>query len=113
MMAQPGMGHMDVTFVIDVGLKIKSAVAGEVAGEVAISEVAVESRVGQRVVVQPHVPHQGVIEGGPPHTLLPKVPHEELEADEGEDAQAEDCEDHDVRELLHGLDQSPNNCLQP
>lgn len=101
MMVQWRKGHMDVTFIVDVGLKIKSAVAGEVGGEVAVSEVAIskvaiESCIGQRVIVQPHVPHQGVIEGGPPHTLLPKVPHEELEADEGEDAQAEDCEDHDI-----------------
>lgn len=101
-----------LTFIVDVGFEIEGAVAGEVAIN-AIGEVAVERCVGQRGVVQPKVPHQSVIEGRPPHALVPEVPHEELEADEGEDAQAEDGEDHDVRELLHRLDQRSDNRLQP
>lgn len=44
---------------------------------------------------------------------MPEVPHEELQADEGKDAQAEDGEDHDIRELLHRLDQRPDDRLQP
>lgn len=78
------MGAQVFTFIVDVGLEIKGAVASEVAGEVAgnaVSEVAIERCVGQRVVVQPQVPQQGVVEGGPPHALLPEVPHEELETD--------------------------------
>lgn len=34
-------------------------------------------------------------------TLLPQVAHEELQADQGEDAEAEDSEDHYIRQLLH------------
>lgn len=49
---------------------------------------------------------------GPEHTLVAQVAHEELEADEGEDAQAEDGEDHHIRELLHRLDQGANDGLQ-
>lgn len=45
-------------------------------------------------------------------TLLPQVSHEELQADEGEDAQTEDGEDHHVGELLHRLDQSADDGLQ-
>lgn len=89
-----------LTFIVDVGLKIKGAVAGEVAVNT-VGEVAVERCIGQCVVVQPELPQQGVIEGGPPHTLVPEVSHEELEANEGKDTQAEDSEDHDIRELLH------------
>lgn len=33
--------------------------------------------------------------------FLPQVSHEELQANEGEDAQAEDGEDHHVGKLLH------------
>lgn len=46
------------------------------------------------------------------HALLPQVSHEELQADEGEDAQAEDSEDHHVSQLLHRLDQSAHDGLQ-
>ena len=45
-------------------------------------------------------------------TFLPQVPHEQLQADEGEDAQAEHGEDHHVRQLLHRLDQSAHDRLQ-
>lgn len=44
--------------------------------------------------------------------LLPQVSHEELQADESEDAQAEDGEDHHISEFLHRLDQSSDNGLQ-
>lgn len=44
--------------------------------------------------------------------LLPQVSHEELQADEGEDAEAEDGEDHHVGELLHRLNQGTNDGLQ-
>lgn len=108
-------GCRSFTFVVDVGLEVKGAVAGEVPGEVPSevpSEVANEvpgevihevvgGRVDQGVVVQPQILQEGDVGGWPPHTLLPKVAHEELEADEGEDAQAENREDHHVRELLH------------
>lgn len=46
------------------------------------------------------------------HALVPQVAHEELQADEGEDAEAEDREDHHVGQLLHGLDQGPHDGLQ-
>ncbi len=46
------------------------------------------------------------------HALLPQVAHEELQADEGEDAEAEHGEDHDVRQLFYRLDQCANDGLQ-
>lgn len=48
----------------------------------------------------------------PDHTLVAQVAHEELETDEGKDAQAEDGQDHHIRKLLHGLDQGAHNGLQ-
>lgn len=47
-----------------------------------------------------------------PHALLPQQPHEELQADEGEHAEAEDGQDHHVRQLPHRLDQSAHNGFQ-
>lgn len=47
----------------------------------------------------------------PDHTLLAQVAHEELETNQGKDAQAEDSQDHHVRELLHRLDQGTHNGL--
>ena len=44
--------------------------------------------------------------------LVPQVAHEELKADEGEDAEAEDREDHHIGQLLHRLDQGPHDGLQ-
>lgn len=44
--------------------------------------------------------------------FLPQVSHEELQADESEDAQTEDGEDHHIGEFLHRLDQSSDNGLQ-
>lgn len=44
--------------------------------------------------------------------LLPQVSHEELQADESEDAQTEDGEDHHIGEFLHRLDQSSDDGLQ-
>lgn len=44
--------------------------------------------------------------------LLPQQAHEELQADEGEHAEAEDGEDHHVRQLPHRLDQSADDGLQ-
>lgn len=46
------------------------------------------------------------------HTLVAQVAHEELETDEGKDAQAEDGQDHHIRKLLHRLDQGAHNGLQ-
>ena len=66
--------------------------------------VAVEGRVGWQAAVD------AVRRAA--DTLLPQVPHEELQADEGEDAQTEDGEDHHVGELLHRLDQSTDDGLQ-
>lgn len=48
----------------------------------------------------------------PEHTLVAQVSHEELETDEGKDAQAEDGQDHHIRKLLHRLDQGAHNGLQ-
>lgn len=45
-------------------------------------------------------------------TLLTQISHEELQADEGKDAQAEDGEDHHISKLFHRLDQSANDGLQ-
>lgn len=48
----------------------------------------------------------------PDHALVAQVAHEELETDEGEDAQAEDSQDHHIRKLLHRLDECTHNGLQ-
>lgn len=48
----------------------------------------------------------------PDHALLAQVSHEELQANEGKDAQAEDGKDHHVWQLLHRLDQGAHNGLQ-
>lgn len=48
----------------------------------------------------------------PDHTLLAQVTHEELETDEGKDAQAENSQDHHVRQLLHRLDQGAHDGLE-
>lgn len=39
-----------------------------------------------------------------PHTLVPQVAHEQLQANESKDAEAEDGQDHHVGQLLHRLD---------
>lgn len=44
--------------------------------------------------------------------LLPQQPHEELQADEGEHAEAEDGQDHHVCQLPHRLDQSAHDGFQ-
>lgn len=44
--------------------------------------------------------------------LLAQQPHEELQANEGEDAETEDGQDHHICQLPHGLDQSANDGLQ-
>ena len=41
-----------------------------------------------------------------------QVAHEELQPDEREHAQTEHGQDHDVRELLHRLDQGAHDGLQ-
>lgn len=46
------------------------------------------------------------------NALLPQVAHEELQADEGKDTEAENGEDHDVWQLLYRLDQCTNYGLQ-
>ena len=50
---------------------------------------------------------------GPHHTLVSQVSHEELQPHQGKDAQAEDGEDHHVREFFYRLDQGPHDGLQP
>lgn len=47
-----------------------------------------------------------------PDALLPQQPHEELQADEGEHAEAKDGEDHDICQLPHRLDQSAHDGFQ-
>lgn len=47
-----------------------------------------------------------------PDALLSQETHEELQADEGEHAEAEDGQDHHVGQLPHRLDQSAHNGLQ-
>lgn len=49
---------------------------------------------------------------GAADTFLPQVPHEELQADEGEHAEAEDGENHDVCQLLYRLNQRADDGLQ-
>lgn len=46
------------------------------------------------------------------NALLSQQPHEKLQADEGEHAETEDSQDHHVCQLLHRLDQSPDDGLQ-
>lgn len=46
------------------------------------------------------------------NALVPQVAHEELQADEGKDAEAENREDHHIGQLLHRLDQGPHDGLQ-
>lgn len=43
---------------------------------------------------------------------MPQVAHEKLQADEGEDTEAEDSENHHISQLLHRLDQGSHDCLQ-
>ena len=95
-----------LTFIIDVGIPVKGRVAGPallaVPGVVAVPGIVAVPR------------GVGVIEGrGPAHTLLPQVSHEELQPHQGKDAQAEDGEDHHVREFFYRLDQGPHDGLQP
>lgn len=61
---------------------------------------------GLVVAVEGGVGWQGVIEAvcRAPHTLLPQISHEELQANKCKDTEAEDREDHHVSELLHRLD---------
>lgn len=47
-----------------------------------------------------------------PDALLPQQPHEELQTDEGEHAEAEDGQDHHVCQLPHRLDQRAHNGFQ-
>ena len=67
---------------------------------VPVEACAAVGQVGGRVVERPD------------DALLPQVAHEELQANQGEDAQAEHGQDHHVRQLLHRLDQSAHDGLQ-
>lgn len=49
---------------------------------------------------------------GPHHTLVSKIPHEQLQANQGENTQAEHGQDHHIRQLLHRLNEGAYNCLQ-
>ena len=107
-----------LTFITDVGIPVKGIVAGPALlaapGVVAAPGVIAAPGVVAvpRVVAIPR--GVGVIEGrGPAHTLLPQVSHEELQPHQGKDAQAEDSEDHHVREFFYRLDQGPHDGLQP
>ena len=71
--------------------------------------VVVEEHV---LVLAGYVAAVGAVDERIPHTLLPQVAHEELQADEGEDAETEHGEDHHVRQLLHRLDQGAHDGLQ-
>ena len=55
---------------------------------------------------------KGSIGGRPLYTFIPQVAHEQLQPDESKDTQTEHREDHDVRQLLHRLDQGPHDGLQ-
>lgn len=44
--------------------------------------------------------------------LLAQQPHEELQANESENAETEDGQDHHICQLLHRLDQSADDGLQ-
>ena len=55
---------------------------------------------------------KGRIVWGPLQAFVPQVAHEELQPDEREHAQTEHGQDHDVRELLHRLDQGAHDGLQ-
>lgn len=44
-----------------------------------------------------------------PDTLLPQIPHEQLQANESKHAETEDSEDHDIRQFLHRLNQGAND----
>ena len=47
-----------------------------------------------------------------PHTFLLQVAHKELQPNQCKHAQTEHSQDHDVRKLLHRLDQGPYDGLQ-
>ena len=79
-----------ITGVVDVLVEVEGGVIGAVED---VNEAAVEIR-------------------RPQDTLLTEVPHEELQTDEGKDTQAEHGQDHDVGQLLHRLDEGPNDGLQ-
>lgn len=79
-------------------------VAGEVSHGRPRLIVAEEGRVGGQAVVD------AVRRAA--DALLTKVPHEELQADEREHAQAEDGQDHDIGQFLHRLDQGAHDGLQ-
>lgn len=55
---------------------------------------------------------KGRIVWGPLQAFIPQVAHEELQPDESKDTQTEHSEYHDVRQLLHRLDQGPHDGLQ-
>lgn len=48
-----------------------------------------------------------------PYALMPQVSHEELQSDQSKHAQTEDRQDHHVWQLLHRLDKSAHDGLQP
>ena len=49
---------------------------------------------------------------GPDDALLAQVAHEKLQTNQSKDAQAEDGQDHHIRQLLHRLDQGAHDGLQ-
>ena len=55
---------------------------------------------------------KGSVGGRPLYTFIPQVAHEELQPDECEHTETEHSEYHDVRQLLHRLDQGPHDGLQ-
>lgn len=107
-----------LTFVIDVGLPVKGRVADPalltvpsviaVPGVITVPGVIAVPRI---ITIPCGV---GVIHGrGPTHALLTQVSHEKLQPHQGKDAQAEDSEDHHIRQLFNRLDQGSHNRLQP
>ena len=55
---------------------------------------------------------QGSIGGRPLHAFIPQVAHKELQPNQCKHAQTEHSQDHDIRELLHRLDQGSHDGLQ-
>lgn len=110
--ACPSLPASALTFIVDVRIPVEGVIAGPAL--VAAPRVVAVPRVSAvpRVVARPR--SIGIIEGrGPADALLPQVSHEELQPHQGKDTQAENGEDHHVRQLLHRLDQCPHDCLQP
>lgn len=45
-------------------------------------------------------------------TFLPQVSHKKLQTNQCKDTEAKHCQDHDISQLFHCLDEGSNNRLQ-